>query len=82
MGKVLSQEQLFSAISHRSMRQQKSCSYLGSLGDETTNRNTHINCLNGQGAESRAALWCHLEEILVIVKKLFLPWFLGGFDNK
>jgi hypothetical protein len=35
----------------------KSCSYLGSLSDVTINRNSYINCLNGQGAEPRKAIF-------------------------
>ncbi len=79
MDKVLSQEQLIFSIHRDPCGGKKSCSYLGSLGDVTTNRNADIFCLNGQGAESRAAFLVSSDRDPCDSKKAVLalvPWVM------
>jgi hypothetical protein len=81
MAKVLSQEQLFWCHMPEILVMVKSCSFLGSLGDLTINRNAYINCLNGQGAEPITAILLSPGEESCDSKKLFFPWFLGDLTT-
>jgi hypothetical protein len=79
MAKVLSQEQLFWCRLADILVIVKSCSCLGSLGDVTTNRNADIFCLNGKGAESRAAFLVSSGRYHCDSKKaalILVPWMI------